>query len=66
MLIKGDYNRMVAKQKANIERLKAVKTNLLIYKVECDKLTYKVCESEKKWLTKIKNVISEIEEIQEL
>lgn len=66
MLIKGDYNRMVAKQKANIKRLKAVKTNLLIYKGEIDHFTYKVSESEKKWLTKIKQTIKDIEEIQEL
>ena len=65
-MIKGDYNKMLAKQQANIERLKSVKTNLLIYKVECDRLTYKVSESEKKWLIKIKKVISDIEEIHKL
>ncbi len=64
--IKGDYNKIVALQKINIERLKSVKTNLLIYKWEVDKLTYKVSENERKWLSRIKDVIKDIEEIYKL
>ena len=62
----GDYQKVVALQKRRIEDLKAIKTKLSYYKKEIDSFSSNVCESEKKWLSKIEKEINEIKEIQKL